>query len=49
VLAVSLADVRDFFDEDGNLRPVSQWTPEMGRLVSSMEIVVKNAAGGDRR
>lgn len=40
-------DVRDFFDATANLRPVSEWTPEMGAVVASIEVVIKNAKAGD--
>jgi phage terminase small subunit len=40
-------DMRSFFDEAGNLIPVSQLTPEQGSALASFEVIKKNAAAGD--
>ena len=47
VMFVSTADIRSFFDEDDNLKPVSEWTEAQGALVASMEVIIKNAEAGD--
>lgn len=44
---LALVDIRSFFDENGNLVPMAQWTPQMGASVAQMEVVIKNAAAGD--
>lgn len=36
-----------FFDDDGNIKPVKDWTPEMGACVSSLEVVIQNVKAGD--
>ena len=43
---VALVDMRDFWDGD-TLKPVSQWTKEMGSAVSGMEAISKTAQAGD--
>ena len=44
---IALIDHRDFFDEAGNLKPISQWTRDQGAAVASTETIVKNAQAGD--
>lgn len=44
---LAFVDIRSFFNENGNLVPMEQWTPVMGATVASMEVVIKNAAAGD--
>ena len=39
--------MRSFFDEENNLKPVSEWTEAQGAQVASMEVIIKNAAAGD--
>jgi hypothetical protein len=39
--------VRAFFDAEGNLKPVTEWTPEMSAAVASFEVVTKNAKACD--
>src|SRR5262245_16333963 len=44
---IAFVDARQYFDDDGNLRPVSQWTPEMGSALAHFEVIKKNAESGD--
>jgi phage terminase small subunit len=44
---LAFVDMRSFFDEAGNLIPVSQLTPEQGSALASFEVIKKNAAAGD--
>lgn len=44
---VAFGDLRTFFDADGNLKPIPDWTPDQGAQVASFEIIKKNAAAGD--
>lgn len=44
---IAMVDMRAFFDAQGNLKPVSEWTEDMGACVSSLECVVKNLTSGD--
>ncbi len=46
---IALINVRDFFDERGNLIPVNQWTREMGAQVASVEVVERNLISNDGR
>ena len=39
--------MRAFFTEDGALKPPSQWTEDMGRAVSSFDVVKRNVTSGD--
>ena len=45
--AIAYSDTRTFFDEQGNVKPISEWSPEMGAAVAGFEVVLKNAAAGD--
>lgn len=47
LLRIALQDVRDFYDQDGNLIPVTAWTADQGKLVAGVEVVIKNAQAGD--
>lgn len=35
---IGLSDIKKIFEEDGSLKPVSQWPEEMGSVVSSIEV-----------
>ena len=45
--SIGKVDVRQFFDDHGNLRPVREWTPEMGAALASFEVVQRNLTAGD--
>ena len=45
---LAFCDAREFFDQDGNIKPVKEWSAEMGAMVQQFEIVVKNAVAGDK-
>jgi phage terminase small subunit len=45
--ALSMVDMREFFDARGVLKPPSQWTVDMGRAVSSFDVIKKNVTSGD--
>ena len=47
LLRVGMSDVADAFDANGNLLPIKQMPIELRRCVSSMEVIIKNAAAGD--
>lgn len=40
-------DFRTFFDEQGNLKPIRDWTAEQGSAVGTFEVLIKNAKAGD--
>lgn len=44
---IARLDIREFFWGDGMLKPVSEWTPEMGAQASRLEVIIKNAEAGD--
>jgi phage terminase small subunit len=37
-----VTSIKRFFDEDGNLLPINEWTEEMSAQVASIEIVKRN-------
>ena len=39
IARIALADPRDLFDDDDNLKPISEWGDEVALAVSSVEIV----------
>lgn len=45
--AIAKIDTRCFFDDLGNLKPVKDWTPEMGAALASFEVVQRNLTAGD--
>ena len=44
---VVVGDVRDLFDDDGNLKPIKSLTVEQAALIAGFEVVKKNAVAGD--
>lgn len=36
---IVMSDMRDFFDEDGLLKPLRDWTPEQGRMIAQLETI----------
>ncbi len=40
-------DARSFYTEDGNPRPIDEWTAAQGAQVSRVETIIKNAKAGD--
>lgn len=44
---LAFSDVRDLFDEDGNLRSIHTLTHEQSACISGMEVIIKNAKAGD--
>ncbi len=44
---LAFMDLRSFFDEAGNLKPMSQLSAEQGSAMASIEVIVKNAEAGD--
>ena len=45
--AIAFSNVGDFFDDRGNLRPISSWSPEMGAATQSLEVVRWYEPDGD--
>lgn len=43
----AFVDLRGFFDEVGNLKPIQALTPDQGSALASVEVVIKNAKAGD--
>ena len=46
---LALVDARSFFDDHGNIKPVSELTAEQGAALASFEVLIKNAEAGDRK
>lgn len=44
---VSLADPRNLFDADGNVKPVTEWSADDAACISQVEIVKRNVFAGD--
>lgn len=44
---LAFIDVRSYFDEQGNVKPMSQLTADQGAALASLEVVLKNAEAGD--
>ncbi len=47
ISTLSTISIRDYYDADGNLIPVNQWTPEMGAACASIETMKRNVTAGD--
>ena len=45
--ALSMVDMRTFFDAAGAMKPPSEWTEDMGRAVMSFDVVKRNVTSGD--
>lgn len=44
---LAFSDIRGLFDAAGNLRPIHTLTAEQAACISSIEVIIKNAAAGD--
>jgi phage terminase small subunit len=44
---LAFVDMRAFFDEQGNLKPIHQMTADQGAALAGLEVIVKNAQAGD--
>jgi len=44
---VVVGDVRDLFDDAGNLKPIKALTAEQAAMIAGFEVVKKNAVAGD--
>lgn len=44
---LAFSDVRQLFDEQGNLRPIHTLTPEQSACIAGLEVIIKNAKAGD--
>lgn len=44
---LAFSDVRAFFDERGNLKPMRELTAEQGAALSSVEVLQRNLTSGD--
>jgi phage terminase small subunit len=44
---LAFIDMRGFFDANGNMKSVSELTPEQGSALASLEVIIKNAEAGD--
>lgn len=44
---VAYMDIRGFFDENNNLKPITSLTEEQAAAIASFEVIKKNAVAGD--
>ena len=44
---LAYSDIRELFDMQGNLRPITDWPPELAAAVGSVDLVKRNVAAGD--
>lgn len=44
---LAFVDARSFWDADGNVKPIKDWTPEQGSALAGFEALIKNAKAGD--
>jgi phage terminase small subunit len=44
---LALVDHRGFFDDAGNLKPISELTAEQGACIASTEVIQRNLTAGD--
>lgn len=44
---IAFVDMRSFFDEGGNLKPIHELTEEQGSALAALEVIIKNAQAGD--
>lgn len=44
---IAHANVKDFFDDKGNLLPLAKWPDEMSGVISSVEVVKRNIYADD--
>ncbi len=44
---LSFCDMRGFYDEHGNLKPIQELNDEQGSALAGMEVIIKNAEAGD--
>lgn len=44
---LAFADIRQLFDEKGNLRPIHSLAEEDAAAIAGMEVIIKNAKAGD--
>lgn len=46
---LAFADLRSFFDDAGNLKPIRELTAEQGAVLGSVEVVHRNLTSGDKQ
>ena len=44
---LAFLDMRQFYDAQGKVKPMSEWTEEMGAAIGQTETIIKNAQAGD--
>src|SRR5262245_31444744 len=45
--SIARTDTRAFFDAAGSVKPIHEWSWEMGQQVVGAEVIIKNAQAGD--
>lgn len=46
---LAFSDIRELFDDKGNLRPLHTLTAEQAACIAGVEVVIKNAKAGDNQ
>lgn len=44
---IAFVNIKDFHDEHGNIKPIQEWSEDMGAAVAATETILKNVAAGD--
>lgn len=44
---LAFSDIRELFDEGGNLKPVTDWPEHLAAAVASVEVMKRNLGAGD--
>jgi len=44
---LAYSDIRQIFDEQGNIRPVSEWPDDLAAAIGGIEVVKRNVYSGD--
>lgn len=45
---MAYSDLGSFYDQDGNIKPISEWTPAMRAAVQTLETVERDVTPGER-
>lgn len=46
--SLAFSDLTAYYDEDGNVKPMSEWTPEMRAAIQSIETLDRDITPGER-
>ena len=46
---LALVDARKFYDDNGNVKPLSELSADEGAALAGVEVILKNAKAGDKQ